>query len=99
MGWVGGSYANEFKKRGCSLICYALEEPYIQNKDKIRECEIVFVAVPTPTTPAGPDISILQDVMKLIGTGHIGVIKSTVLPGTTVAIQDMYPEIIVLHSP
>lgn len=98
-GFIGKNYADDFEKRGFSVVRYALEEPYVQNKEKIRECEIVFVAVPTPTTPEGADTSIVEKVLSLVGPGRIAVIKSTVPPGTTQKLQEKFSDSVVLHSP
>ena len=98
-GYVGGSYANNFEKRGFSVIRYSLEPKYIHNKEAISTCDIVFIAVPTPTTPKGFDYSIVEAGLKLVGKGKIAVVKSTLLPGTTVALQKKFPSISVLCSP
>ena len=98
-GWIGKHYADNFEERGYNIIRYALEEPYLKNKDKIKECDIVFIAVPTPTTPNGFDDSILRKVIKLVGDKKIAVIKSTLLPGSTESIQKENPNIFVVHSP
>jgi UDP-glucose 6-dehydrogenase len=98
-GYVGGSYATNFEKRGFSVIRYSLEPQYVHNKEAISTCDIVFVAVPTPTTPKGFDYSIVEAGLKLVGPGGIAVIKSTLLPGTTRMLQKKYPKIIVLCSP
>ncbi len=52
-GFIGKSYADDLERRGKKVVRYSLEEPYIKNKDRIRDCDIVFIAVPTPTTPEG----------------------------------------------
>ncbi len=98
-GWIGKNYANDFENRGFSVVRYALEEPHISNKDKIKECDIVFIAVPTPTTPSGFDASIVQNAVSLVGVGKIAVIKSTMLPGMTTKIQAANPAQIVCVSP
>jgi len=98
-GFIGKNYADDFEKRGFEVVRYALEEPYVQNKDKIRECDITFIAVPTPSTPNGFDDSIIDEALQLIGKDNIAVIKSTILPGTTEKFQERYPGINVLHSP
>ena len=98
-GFVGKAYADEFEKRGFKNVRYALEEPYRGNKDKIKDCEIVFIAVPTPTTDKGFDDSIIRSAVKLVGKGKTAVIKSTVTPGTTESIQKENPNIFVFHSP
>ncbi|MDP3996355.1 MAG: hypothetical protein Q8P86_01525 [bacterium] len=130
-GYIGRNYADDFERRGYSVTRYALEPEYSANKEKIKECDIVFIAVPTPTVPAealrkGADVpadlsakalaseeasreggrlsvkfddSILRDVVPLVGKGKIAVIKSTILPGTTMSIQRENPDVIVLNSP
>lgn len=98
-GWIGKNYADDFERRGYEVVRFSLEAPFVDNRDKIGECDIVFIAVPTPTTPSGFDDSILRDVIKLVGHKKIAVIKSTVLPGTTLSIQNENPDIMVLHSP
>ncbi len=98
-GWIGRHYADEFESRMYSVVRYSLEEPYIRNKELIKECDIVFIAVPTPTDENGFDDSIVQDALRLIGSGHIAVIKSTLLPGTTEKLQNEFKDIFVLHSP
>ncbi|MEK7582168.1 MAG: hypothetical protein AAB488_02485 [Patescibacteria group bacterium] len=98
-GWIGKNYADDFEARGYNIVRYALEEKYSSNKEKIAECEIVFIAVPTPTTKKGFDDSIARSVIKFVGKGNIAVIKSTIIPGTTESIQKENPSIFVFHSP
>lgn len=98
-GFVGKSYADDFEARGYDIVRYSLEEPYVSNKQLIQTCDIVFIAVPTPTTPEGSDISIIREALSLIGEGATVVIKSTTLPGTTRALADEYANLFVLHSP
>lgn len=98
-GFIGKNYADDFERRGFSVIRYALEQPFVQNKDRIKECDIVFIAVPTPTTPDGYDDSIVRSAVALTRDGATVVIKSTLLPGTTEAIQKSFPKKKVMHSP
>ena len=98
-GWIGKHYADNFEERGYKVIRYGLEEPYVKNKIKIKECDIVFIAVPTPTTPKGFDDKIVRDSISLIADGAIAVIKSTIIPGTTESIQAEYPNKYIFHSP
>lgn len=98
-GWIGRHYADDFEARGLNVTRYALEAPYNVNKEAIGECDIVFIAVPTPTTESGFDDSIVRAVLPLIGKGHIAVVKSTIVPGTTESLQAAHPDIFVMHSP
>jgi UDPglucose 6-dehydrogenase len=98
-GWIGKHYADNFEERGYEVIRYALEEPYVQNKERINDSDIIFIAVPTPTTPDGFDDSIIRGALKLIDKGKTVVIKSTIALGVTESIQEENPEHFVMHSP
>ena len=98
-GFVGKNTADNFEHRGFEVVRYALEPEYKGNAKKIVECDVVFIGVPTPTTPKGFDYSIVESVLKLVPDGGVAVIKSTLLPGTTAKLQDLYPNKIVLFSP
>lgn len=99
-GWIGKNYADDFEARGLNPVRYSLDAPYIVNKDKIPQCDIVFIAVPTPTRPGiGFDDSIVQNALSLVGEGKTAVIKSTVLPDTVEKMQEKFPHIFVLSSP
>lgn len=98
-GWIGKNYADDFERRGYKTVRYALEEPYRANKEKVAEADIVFIAVPTPTTPKGFQDSIVRDAVSNVGKGKIAVIKSTLVPGTVRSIQKKYPHVIVMHCP
>lgn len=106
-GYVGKNYGNDFEARGFPVVRYSLEEPFVHNKDKIAGCDIVFVAVWTPTVPdttAGPlgvrfDSSIIESVLPLVGRGKTVVLKSTILPGTTRRLQEQFPGVTLMYSP
>jgi nucleotide sugar dehydrogenase len=98
-GFIGKHMADNFEERGYAVTRYALEEPYVKNKAAITDCDITFIAVPTPTTPEGFDASLIRGVLPLIGKGKIAVIKSTILPGTVESLQRDFPDIYVMHSP
>lgn len=98
-GYIGKNYADDFERRGYMVVRYALEEEYRGNKEKLQDCDIVFIAVPTPTTPEGFDASIVDQSIALVPVGKIAVLKSTLIPGTTSRLQQKYPDRIVLVSP
>ena len=97
-GFIGKNYADDFEERGYTVIRYDLHK-YPDNKNKIKYCDVVFIAVPTPTTTKGFDDSIVHEVLALVGQGKIAVIKSTLKVGTTRKMQELYPDIVVMHSP
>lgn len=98
-GYVGKTSADNFERRGFTVIRYALEPEYRGNKEKIKDADIVFVAVPTPTTERGHRTDIVEDAVSLARPGAIVVIKSTILPGTTSRVQKKFPKLIVLNNP
>lgn len=98
-GWIGKNYADSFEDRGFDIVRYSKEISYAENKEKIQECDYVFIAVPTPSTPEGFDDSIVREAVKVVGKGKVSVIKSTLLPGAIISIQEENPDIIILHSP
>ncbi|MEX2013436.1 MAG: hypothetical protein WD897_00775 [Parcubacteria group bacterium] len=98
-GFVGKNIANDFEKRGFKPIRYSLEPEYVGNKNKLKRADIVFIAVPTPTTPKGYDAGIIRAVLPLTGIGKIVVLKSTIFPGLAEKIQEEFPNRIVIYSP
>ncbi len=98
-GFVGKNTADNFEERGYEVVRYSLESEYIKNKEEIAKCDVVFIGVPTPTTPEGFDYSIVESAILLISDGAIAVVKSTILPGTTAKLHSKYPNKIILFSP
>lgn len=98
-GFIGKNYANDFEARGYLVVRYSLEEPHINNKEKIADCDIVFIAVSANTTFSGFDDSNIRSSLLLVGKGKVAVIKSTLLPGMTKILQKDYPSITILFSP
>jgi UDPglucose 6-dehydrogenase len=97
-GFIGKNMANDFTSRGYEVIRYD-NEKHVDNKDLIKTCDFVFIAVPTPSTPDGFDDSILWEVIGLVGEEKTAIIKSTVKIGTTEKIQAKHPNKYIIHSP
>lgn len=97
-GFIGKNMADDFVSRGYKIVRYD-NENYRANKDLIKACDFVFIAVPTPSTPKGFDGSILREVIKLVGDGKTAIIKSTIKIGMTEELQKKYPKKYILHSP
>lgn len=97
-GFIGKNMADDFVSRGYSVVRYD-KERYVANRDKIRACSFVFIAVPTPSTPRGFDDSVVRAVLKLVGDGKTAIIKSTIKVGSTEKYQKLFPKKYILHSP
>lgn len=98
-GYVGKSYADAIEAKGYEVIRYSLEQKYVANKPRMRECDVVFIAVPTPTNAKGFDGGMVESTLELLKKGATAVIKSTVIPGTTAKLQKKFPHLYVCHSP
>ncbi len=98
-GWIGKNYADSFEDRGFEVVRYSLEPEYIGNKDLVAECDYVFIAVPTPTTPDGFDDSFVRDALRVVGDGKVAIIKSTIPPGTVRKLLAQYPRKLIVHVP
>lgn len=68
-------------------------------EDVVRDSEFIFICLPTPmkSDESGIDLSIIEQNLAQItkytdGTNKIIIIKSTVVPGTTVSFEKKYPK-------
>ncbi len=98
-GFVGSAYAENYTARGYKTVIYKKGGSYRESKKELSQCSIVFIAVPTPTTPHGFNDGVVREVIKIVAPGTTVVIKSTVIPGTTESIQKENPHLFVLFSP
>lgn len=98
-GYIGKNYADDFERRGYQVVRYALEEPYVRNREQLAHADVIFIAVPTPTTPDGFDDSIVRNAIAMTPPGSVIVIKSTNVPGSTARLQDLFPDRFVMYSP
>lgn len=98
-GFIGKHLADDLEERGFVVVRYALEEPYRANREAISRCSVVFVAVPTPTTPEGFDSSAVEAVIPLTAPGATVIIKSTILPGTTRRLAKLFSDRVIMHVP
>ncbi|MFH0829076.1 MAG: hypothetical protein V1907_02760 [Candidatus Kerfeldbacteria bacterium] len=68
--------------------------------EKVNRADIVFLTVPTPYHPkTGYDVRMVNDATRKITGRKIIVLKSTVLPGTTAALQRKFPKHTWLFNP
>jgi len=100
-GWIGKNYADTFEERGYQTVRYSLEEPYVNNKEQLKDCEIIFVAVPTPTEPNKGFIDdiLINAIQSNTYPEQTVVIKSTIQVGTTNKLQKIFKDRYIMHSP
>ncbi len=98
-GFIGKNMADDFERRGYDIFRYSKRLDTPENRQKLSECDIVFISVPTPTTPEWFNCDILREVLGLVGIWKTAVIKSTMMPGTCEKLQALYPDRFIFHSP
>ena len=97
VGMVGTPLKEYFEekqyKRGRDLFCYDTD-PKKKYTDDINKAEIVFIAVPTPrrVKDGRCDTSIIRSAMRMLDGEKVVVMKSTMPPGTSEQLQEMYPQ-------
>ena len=69
-GWIGKNYADNFEQRGFNIVRFS-KNRFAHNEEAIKKCDIVFIAVPTPSTPEGFNFDALRDALKYIGNKKI----------------------------
>jgi len=106
-GVVGKAFADVFKEK-VKIFIYDRYIPEHNNIEPVvKNCSIVFVAVPTPMYEDGSiDISAVKDAFKRIVSVKtpekklpIVVIRSTIVPGTTASLQKQFPSLHLVYNP
>jgi len=97
-GFIGWNMADDFEERWFEIVRYSLDEKYKWNLEQLKTCDIVFVAVPTPTKNRKFDSSILDEAIKNTTPWQKIVIKSTIIPWTTDRLQEQYKDRYFFHS-
>lgn len=74
---------------------------YPENKEKVNETDIIFIAVPTPFESGGVgfDLSYVKTALSNIHGEKIIILKSTVWPGTTTDLQKKYLQHKIIFNP
>ena len=71
--------------------------------DRMRDTDVVFVCVPTPTRGRDQNLDILVATIgalsRRLADDHLVFVRSTVLPGTTKRLQTQYPSLNLVHNP
>ena len=105
IGMVGSQAARYFSEikglaRGRELFLYDLD-PNKNARDDVNQADIIFICVSSPRRPqdGSCDLSAVREAVAAVKGEKILVIKSTVPPGTTEALQKDYPNHKLLFNP
>jgi len=100
VGVVGGGVVGLAMQKLCgpqTVIYDPYRSEYARNCQSINECDVVFIAVPTPMGPDGAcDTSVVEETVAWVEAPLI-IIRSTVAPGTTDRLRETYRKRIVFQ--
>lgn len=103
VGSIGGTIAAGYRELGHTVyendIDVRRTKRHIDKSAMGQQCDIVFITVPTPTDASGCDTSAVEQAITGLGepTATV-VIRSTVAPGTTNRLADIY-DLPLVHMP
>jgi UDPglucose 6-dehydrogenase len=100
VGWVGGAVARYFDDAGFSPLHFDPPKG-LGTAEELADADIIFVCLPTPfdERAGGFDLSYVRAGVGSIPGSKTVVIKSTVIPGTTEALQREFPQHRFLFNP
>lgn len=99
VGILGGAAKHYYEEIGHKVFCFD-KFKNIGSIENVNKADIVFVCVPTPRGKNDEcNISIVDEAIGYLTGKKIVIIKSTVIPGTTDALQLEYPRHQVLFCP
>jgi UDPglucose 6-dehydrogenase len=99
VGMVGGALKRYFEKKPNYQI-YLYDKKGLGSLEELNKADYIYVCLPTPYIPEkGCDTSIIEEGIDLIKGNKVIIIKSTVVPGTTQALQDRFPQHKFLFNP
>ncbi len=100
-GFVGSALSRFFKLQNVEVGLFDPPKGYSDSR-VLRDADVIFVAVPTPfyLEGGGFDDTFLRSALNTIPVvGKTVVLKSTIPPGTTDRLQEMYPQHRLLFNP
>lgn len=101
LGVVGSAIKYGFEKLGHTIVFHDIA--YNTKIEDVLTSEICFICVPTPAKENGAcDVSVVVstvDQLNIHSYNGIVVIKSTIIPGTTVELQEIYPNLLICFVP
>ncbi|MBI5465690.1 MAG: hypothetical protein HY974_00160 [Candidatus Kerfeldbacteria bacterium] len=99
LGTVGGSLRAYFEQQGIKPLVYDTGKN-LGSLAEVNQAELVFICVPTPfNEQSGCDTSAVESAVSRLEGSKVVVIKSTVVPGTTEALQRAWPQHRLLMNP
>jgi len=99
VGMVGNAFKKYFENKS-NYEVYFYDKKGLGSMDSLNLADYIYICLPTPYVEgSGCDVSIIEGAIKELTGKKVIIIKSTVEPGTTQRLQDLYPQHKFLFSP
>ena len=99
IGMVGGAIKRYFDNKP-NYEVFIYDKKGLGSLEEIQKADFIYLCLPTPyKAGVGCDTSIVEEVVSQIKGSKVLIIKSTVTPGTTQKLQDIYPQHKFLFNP
>ncbi|MCX6780750.1 MAG: hypothetical protein NT003_01385, partial [Candidatus Magasanikbacteria bacterium] len=101
-GMVGGATIRYFQTAGYPVVAYDPDpnKNFLDPK-LVADAAYIFICVPTPyeAENGGFSLAYVHQALDMLPENKTVIIKSTVLPGSTEALQEKYPKLKILFNP
>ena len=99
-GFVGEAISFAFSSTSKMYIYDTNPNRSLNDIDSVHNCDFVFICVPTPMFEDGSqDLSFVESAFEKATEKPLYILKSTVLPGTTIKLSKQYPKLKIIFSP
>jgi UDPglucose 6-dehydrogenase len=99
-GYVGQAMHYLFKDKNDIKVFDIDESKKTHEKSEVNNSDVVFVCVPTPMNADGSqNLSFIESALKNFNPNTLYVLKSTVLPTTTITLKSEHPQLKIVFNP
>ncbi|HYV33274.1 MAG TPA: hypothetical protein VE973_00285 [Candidatus Limnocylindria bacterium] len=99
VGFVGGALEHYFKNRKIKPLIYD-KYKNLGSPAEVNKADVIFICTPTPFVKGkGFELSAVEAAIKILKSPKVVIIKSSVVPGTTEALQKKYPKHKIMFNP
>lgn len=101
LGFLGGALRRYFERNRRRYRLFFYDKKGIGSPEEVNRADVIFVCVNTPYSVGRKtmDASFLESALRVIRSGKIVVIRSTVIPGTMQRFQKKFPKLKLLLNP
>jgi UDPglucose 6-dehydrogenase len=104
LGVIGGALYKACQVKGMDVVGYDkyVDGPNAQTLPEILKTDLTFLCLPSPTKGKQQELGALHETLLFLNKNSyrgVAVVRSTVIPGTTDALQEVFPNVPLAHCP